>query len=868
MGVAAVLYLALLLASHIVRLAQPEESRPLSDSERFIELPAIDGLDRTSDSVRLVYTDSGPTGPAGNSAVLLIHGSPGRKENFFALRPPISQRYRVIVPDLPGFGASSRDIPDYSLRAHAGYLLQLLDELGLESVHLVGFSMGGGVSIRMIEAAPERVRSLSLVSAIGVQELELLGNYQMNHLVHGAQVAGLWLLREAFPHFGWLDKSFFSLAYARNFYDSDQRPLRATLEEYRGPAFIFHGRNDPLAPVEAAREHLRILPQSEPLLTDDSHFAVFRRGPFISRRLIDFLDRVEAGQALTRDTAPSSRVAEARLPFDPRSIPTAAGLTLLVMMTLIAVSTLVSEDLACIGTGFAVAAGRIDFVWGAVACFIGIYLGDLALFWVGRLLGRPALQKAPLKWLIRTDEIERSSRWLRRRGPAVIALSRFLPGTRLPTYVAAGALKTRFWTFALYFFLPAAIWTPALVALAAYLGRDSVQALLSLQKYAWLGLLGLVALILLMTRLVLPSLTAAGRRRLVGRWRRIRNWEFWPPWFFYPPLVLYVLWLGVRHRSLSLFTAANPAFPEGGFIGESKSAILDLLESSGGPIAAFRLLPASLSAEAALKEVRAFLGQKDFDYPVVLKPDRGERGRGVRVARDDRNVLDYFSRPRDETIVQEYVGGEEFGIFYTRYPDRESGKIFSITRKILPHVEGDGLKTIEALILADPRAVSMASLYFSNLTSRLDEVPPPGEKIRLTSLGTHCRGAIFEDGSRPDGDLLLALFDGISQRLDGFYFGRYDLKAPSEDDMRQGKNIRILELNGVTSEATHIYDRRYGVLYAYRTLAQQWRIAFRIGDLNRKRGVSPSGIARLIRVLAVSVLKRSPRRAGPQPEDL
>ncbi len=68
--------------------------------------------------------------------------------------------------------------------------------------------MGGGVALYMAEIAPERIQSLILVSAIGVQELELLGDYHINHALHGAKLTGIWLLQEAVPHFGWLDDIF------------------------------------------------------------------------------------------------------------------------------------------------------------------------------------------------------------------------------------------------------------------------------------------------------------------------------------------------------------------------------------------------------------------------------------------------------------------------------------------------------------------------------------------------------------------------------------------------------------------------------------------------------------------------------------
>jgi hypothetical protein len=92
----------------------------------------------------------------------------------------------------------------------------------------------------MADIAPERVASIVLLSAIGVQEQELLGSYWGNHVLHGAQLGALWLLREGAPHFGVLDQFALDVKYARNFYDSDQRPLRSILQRYKGPMLILH----------------------------------------------------------------------------------------------------------------------------------------------------------------------------------------------------------------------------------------------------------------------------------------------------------------------------------------------------------------------------------------------------------------------------------------------------------------------------------------------------------------------------------------------------------------------------------------------------------------------------------------------------
>src|SRR5262249_13048040 len=150
------------------------------------------------------------------------------------------------------------------------------------------------------------------------------------------------------------------------------------------------------------------------------------------------------GQAATRATADPERLRQASQPFDTASVPKAMGMAAIALVTLIAAATLVSEDLTCIGAGVMAAQGRIDLGLAVFACFLGVFVGDLLLFLAGRRLGRPAVERAPLKWFIRSENVERASAWFSRRGGAVILASRFTPGMRLPTYFAAGLLRTSF----------------------------------------------------------------------------------------------------------------------------------------------------------------------------------------------------------------------------------------------------------------------------------------------------------------------------------------------------------------------------------------------------------------------------------------
>lgn len=337
-------------------------------------------------------------------------------------------------------------------------------------------------------------------------------------------------------------------------------------------------------------------------------------------------------------------------------------------------------------------------------------------------------------------------------------------------------------------------------------------------------------------------------RRVVGRWRRFSRWEFWPPYLFYPPVVAYIVYLGLKFRNWTLFTAANPAIPAAGFVGESKHQILEHLKDAALWLP-HSILLASGKTTNRLAEAREFMCRSGLQFPIVLKPDVGQRGAGVAILRSLEQLDEYLAKSSFPVILQEYVPGEEYGVFYFRYPDDSHGRIFSVTEKQMPVLLGDGKRTLEELVLADDRAVCMSDFYLRKNSGRIHEVPAVGEKVQLVEIGTHCRGAIFLDGNDTITSELEAAVDKIAKNFEGFFFGRFDIRVPSRQDFMAGRNIKIVELNGVTSEATHIYDPKTSLIKAYRVLFEQWRIAFEVGHVNRSRGFQPTSIRELGRAV-------------------
>src|SRR5688572_21138563 len=227
------------------------------------------------------------------------------------------------------------------------------------------------------------------------------------------------------------------------------------------------------------------------------------------------------------------------------------------------IGTFVSEDAACLLAGTAAASGRMSLALALTACFLGIFVGDLLLYAAGRTFGKQIFQSTFVKRFVSDQTIAKASDFMEKNVAGAVFASRFVTGLRLPTYLLAGALRTDFARFVFYFVLASAIWTPVLVGSTAF-----SQAFLFPQN----ALLGFIV-IAIVARIAHKYSSRKNRRLFVGRIKRIARWEFWPLQMFYTPVLLYVLWLALKHRSLTVFTAVNPSIPAGGFRGESKNEI-------------------------------------------------------------------------------------------------------------------------------------------------------------------------------------------------------------------------------------------------------------------------------------------------------
>jgi hypothetical protein len=341
-----------------------------------------------------------------------------------------------------------------------------------------------------------------------------------------------------------------------------------------------------------------------------------------------------------------------------------------------------------------------------------------------------------------------------------------------------------------------------------------------------------------------PLVSCAGMPPLDPEAPPLSRFEFWPAWAFYTPVWAWVAVLAVRHRGIRLPLLANPGFPASGLVGEEKSRIFLRVRGEGGG-----LIPKWIAVKRGGRRVasqavalKAALERNGLSFPLVAKPDIGCRGAGVRPIPDDDALARYLSDfPEGETLILQkmvdVVG--EAGVFYVREPGARQGRIISLTLKYFPHVVGDGKHTLRELILADPRAGRIADIYFNRFPDDLDQVQPLGRPKRLVFSGSHSKGAIFKNGSEWITEAMRARFDAIADGIDGFHFGRFDIRFSDFEALRAGKDFAIIEINGAGAESTHIWDSTTGLFEAWSALFLQFRLLFRIGAMNRKRSFRP-----------------------------
>jgi pimeloyl-ACP methyl ester carboxylesterase len=777
-------YVLAVVGSHVLTPGDDNTPNPEARSVQ-IPMPTADGLD-TRANMRLSYFERGDPADA-RAPIIVLHGSPGRAAGFLYQPGPGEPSFldrlavdgrRVLAVDLPGFGNSEHWVQDYSARAGGRAVVALMDELGIERVHLVCWSNSGAAGIWMSDDTPDRLASLTLMAAVGAQETEGSGSYWFEHGKYALGMVFVEMLPEVVPHFGVLGSRSFRHTFIRSFLDTDQRPLAGIMRQTRVPTLILHGRNDFLISASAAEYHHDLMPSSRLVMMDAMHFLPFLHAQETADEILATAARhdVPGTPPLTGsdDRAPLVRL------LGPSALVQRAGEAVRwwpwwVLVVLVAGLAWRMPETATLAAALFVSSGDLDF---------GVALVGLA---AGRLM----------------------------RGAEV-------PGTKGGT---VAVLKRLVW---------------ALVSLM--LGSIMAGQLLGLGLDAggWLIVPGFVVGVLFL-RLVRHGWTKTGRARIKAAITRTMRREWWPMWATYLPVVVALPVLAVKARHLLAFTACNPGIERGGgFVGESKSAILAKF-----PAEEERVLRSMAIGPGGRERAAAVIERIETDeslggYPIIIKPDAGERGMGVRLAHGPEDLEAFLECEVGAAVVQRYhPGPHECGVFWMRKTKADDarpigerdGFISSITLKEFQYLEGDGSHTIRRLIERHPRYRCQMRVFFERFADRLDEVLPAGERLLLSFAGSHTQGTRFSEGGHLRTPELESAINDIARSFadGGLDYGRFDIRYENEAELKAGRSFAVVEVNGTTSEPTNMYDDRHSALAAWRLLLGHWSQAYRIG---------------------------------------
>jgi hypothetical protein len=320
-------------------------------------------------------------------------------------------------------------------------------------------------------------------------------------------------------------------------------------------------------------------------------------------------------------------------------------------------------------------------------------------------------------------------------------------------------------------------------------------------------------------------------RRSKLLFHKITHWEYWPFQIVYIPIYFLWAYYSLKAKSIFFFNASNPTIKNGGFMMESKKEIYDLIPQQYYPKTG--LIKEKTSVGIVLQKIET-LG---LQYPFIAKPDIGLRGSGVKKIETLDDLEKYVEKADFDYIIQDLIPYEnEVGIFYVRYPNERKGRVTGIVSKEFLIITGDGRATVEALIKQNPRYELQLEVLQKEYGEKLLDILPKGEKLNLVPYGNHARGAKFIDGSHWITPKLNETINEMCLQIPGFYFGRLDVMYRSFEELENGKNFSIVELNGAASEPTHIYDPKHSLWFAWKELTRHITYMYEISVLNHQTG--------------------------------
>lgn len=543
--------------------------------------------------------------------------------------------------------------------------------------------------------------------------------------------------------------------------------------------------------------------------------------------------------------------------------------------------TFIHEDAAILAAGFSKVENGLPLLFAYVPVYLGIVAGDVLIYGLGRL----AQSNKWLRSKIIGPKVERVKLWLSTHLVRVLVVCRLTPGLLFPTFVACGWFKIPFWRFATVSIIAGAVYSSIVLTIVILFG-DLV--LFHLGYWAW----GLVAIIVIgfairnyfksswsqatesamgdippsffaVIRRYVPSLKHkfSGMPSIEGLKRVVSSAERIPNSILYIPVGLRWFFLAIRYRSLTLPTVSNPMIETGGFMGESKSSVMNMVgDEQKEWLSEYVILQRNCEdAQIDLGKAISLMEEKGLSFPIVAKPDIGWNGYGVQLVEDSNHLHKYIgSFPSGEKMMLQrpVLHDGEAGIFYVRIPGEDTGRLYSITLRYFPFVIGDGKMNLRELIQNDPRTKLRSDFYLGAKSNHLgfgkedlERVPQEGELIRLAFIGSLRVGGLYRDAGHLITPELTKRFDAISRSMPEFHYGRFDVRFESTDLLKEGKGFKIIEINGAGAEAIQAWDPDVPLFKLYSEFFKAQSLLFKVAALNRKRGYKPMSIRAFLKAI-------------------
>lgn len=269
-------------------------------------------------SETIAYTDEGD----GDKTLLFVHGLSSNLDSWKKNIKGLRSDFRTISIDLPGYGKSSRSKTDYSLAEYAGMLIDVVDQLNLKNVILVGHSMGGQIAMHSVIENPDAFEKLILIAPAGIETFtgqeatimktsytpamvvntsdeQVLANYKMNFYSFPEDAQQMVDDRVAMKSAS--DFPDYAETVVNNIHAMLEEPVIDKISSIEMPVLMIFGKNDMLIPnkyfhpsqsiaslVETSKEKFQDIEVK--IIDEAGHFVNFEQSQKVNTEIRNFLE--------------------------------------------------------------------------------------------------------------------------------------------------------------------------------------------------------------------------------------------------------------------------------------------------------------------------------------------------------------------------------------------------------------------------------------------------------------------------------------------------------------------------------------------------------------------------------------------------